>query len=306
MSSSGMTKKRRTTLLNCYTATLSAYFSLLKPRVMSLVVFTGFVGLYLAPGSISFSKACLAILCIAIGSGAAGALNMWYERDSDALMERTKGRALPQELIPPHHALIFALTLAIGSVMAMGWGVNEVAAFYLAMAILFYVIIYTMWLKPRTPQNIVIGGAAGALPPVIGWAAVMHETALLPWILFGIIFLWTPPHFWALALNRQEEYRTAGIPMLPVVAGIETTRHKIFVYLIALILLTFLPVYEGDLGFFYGLTAGVLGVTFLVLGIRMKHSQDPKDNLRFFTFSILYLFLLFTAMGVDRALAYVF
>ena len=279
---------------------MRAYWSLLKPRVMSLVVFTGIVGLYLAPGSISFSKACLAILCIAIGSGAAGALNMWYERDIDARMERTKGRPLPQGTIASQNALLFALVLALGAVIVMGGGVNGVAAAYLLGAILFYVGVYTIWLKPRTPQNIVIGGVAGALPPVIGWAAVMNETSLFPWILFGIIFLWTPPHFWALSLYRHEDYRRAGIPMLPVVAGIEATKNQILVYLLALIPLTLLPVILGELGFFYGSVACGLGILFLWLGIDMKYSQAPTKSIRFFIFSIIYLFVLFASMLVDR------
>ncbi|MBS0272591.1 MAG: protoheme IX farnesyltransferase [Proteobacteria bacterium] len=276
------------------------YWQLLKPRVMSLVVFTGIVGLLLAPGSIHPVIAIAAILCIAVGSGAAGAINMWYERDLDALMKRTKDRPLPQGRIQPGEALGFGITLAMGTVLVMYTLVNFLAAFYLALAILFYVFVYTIWLKRRTSQNIVIGGAAGALPPVIGWAAVMNETSLLPWILFGIIFLWTPPHFWALALYRHDDYRIANIPMLPVVAGIKVTKNQMLIYIFALLQLSLLPVYLGDMGFFYGGAALSLGVLFFILGAQVRWSRDPKDGLRLFYYSIFYLFLLFIAMLVDR------
>lgn len=277
---------------------LETYFSLLKPRVMSLVVFTGIVGLLVAPGQIPFYKAVVAICCLAMGSGAAGALNMWYERDIDALMERTIGRSLPQGKIKPRDALLFALVLAGISLGMMYVFVNLCAAFYLAFAILFYVGIYTIWLKRRTPQNIVIGGAAGAFPPLIGWAAVMNETALFPWILWGIIFLWTPPHFWALALYRNEDYRRANVPMLPVVSGCDTTKNHILFYSIALILLTLLPVLLGDLGLFYGGVAFLLGLIFIRFGLKLKGSSDPKAGIHLFFFSIVYLFLLFLAMLV--------
>lgn len=281
-------------------ATSEDYWQLLKPRVMSLVVFTGIVGLLLTPGSLHPVIAIAAILCIAVGSGAAGAINMWYERDIDTVMERTKSRPLPQGRIQPGEALGFGITLAIGSVLAMYTLVNFWSAFYLALAILFYVFVYTIWLKRRTPQNIVIGGAAGALPPVIGWAAVMNETSLLPWILFGIIFLWTPPHFWALALYRQDDYRKAEIPMLPIVAGINVTKNQILIYIFALITLSLLPFYQGDFGFLYGGIALFLGILFLILGIKVRLSQVSKDCFHLFWYSIAYLFLLFTAMLADR------
>jgi len=281
-------------------STARDYWQLLKPRVMFLVVFTGIVGLLIAPGYIHPVIALAAILCIAVGSGAAGAINMWYERDMDALMERTKGRPLPQGKLQPGEALGFGLTLAIGSVVVMYLLVNFWAAFYLAVAILFYVLVYTFWLKRITPQNIVIGGAAGALPPVIGWVSVMHETSLLPWILFGIIFLWTPPHFWALALYRHEDYAKAKVPMLPVVAGLEKTKNQILFYILALIPLTFFPVYLGDFGFFYGSIAFILGLLFFIFGVKVRLSTEPKDGLRLFFYSIVYLFLLFAAMVGDR------
>ena len=281
-------------------ATAEDYWQLLKPRVMSLVVFTGIVGLLLAPGHIHPIIGLAAILCIAVGSGAAGALNMWYERDIDAMMERTKGRPLPQGKIQPGEALGFGLTLAIGSVIVMYTLVKFWAAFYLAIGILFYVFVYTIWLKRATPQNIVIGGAAGALPPVIGWASVMNGSSLLPWVLFGIIFLWTPPHFWALSLYRHEDYAKANLPMLPVVSGLERTKNQILFYILALIPLSLFPLYLGELGVFYGSAALLLGLFFLAFGIKLKFSQEPKDGLRLFFYSILYLFLLFAAMVGDK------
>jgi protoheme IX farnesyltransferase len=280
------------------------YWSLLKPRVMSLVIFTGLIGLLLAPGPIHPFIALAAILCIAVGSGAAGAINMWYERDIDALMERTKGRPLPQGRIEPGEALGFGMTLSVGSVVVMYTLVNFWSAFYLALAILFYVFVYTIGLKRITPQNIVIGGAAGALPPVIGWAAVMNETSTLPWILFGIIFLWTPPHFWSLALYRHEDYARAHIPMLPIVSGCESTKNQIIVYTCLLVLLTLVPVYLGELGLIYGVSALGLGLIFLSLSIRLKFSQDPKFGLTVFFYSIFYLFLLFAAMIIDKVAHY--
>lgn len=282
------------------------YWSLLKPRVMSLVIFTGLIGLLLAPGPIHPFIALTAILCIAVGSGAAGAINMWYERDIDALMERTKGRPLPQGRMQPGEALGFGMTLAVGSVVVMYTLVNFWAAFYLALAILFYVFVYTIGLKRITPQNIVIGGAAGALPPVIGWAAVMNETSLLPWILFGIIFLWTPPHFWSLALYRHEDYARAHIPMLPIVSGRESTKNQIIVYTCLLVLLTLIPIYQGNLGAIYSVPALGLGLIFLSLSIRLKFSQDPKFGLTVFFYSIFYLFLLFAAMIIDKVAYYEF
>ncbi|MDK3160017.1 heme o synthase [Kamptonema cortianum] len=278
------------------------YWNLLKPRVMSLVVFTGAVGLLLAPGAIHPLIAFAAILCIAIGSGAAGAINMWYERDIDALMDRTKDRPLPQGRLQPGEALGFGVTLALGSVLVMYTLVNFWAAFYLALAILFYVFVYTIFLKRRTPQNIVIGGAAGALPPVIGWAAVMNGTSLLPWILFGIIFLWTPPHFWALALYRSEDYKRVNVPMLPIVGGIENTKNQILLYTGALVLLSFLPLYLGNFSWVYGGASLGLGLVFIGGALKVKFSSRPSDSLRLFFYSISYLFLLFTAMLFDRVI----
>lgn len=278
----------------------SDFWQLLKPRVMSLVVFTGLVGLFLAPGTIHPVIACAAILCIAVGSGAAGAINMWFDRDIDAVMERTKNRPLPLGKVLPGEALGFGTTLAIGSVIVMYTLVNFWAAFYLALAILFYVFVYTVWLKRLTPQNIVIGGAAGAFPPVIGWVAVTGETSLLPWILFGIIFLWTPPHFWALALSKSDDYKRAHIPMLPVTSGHQTTKNQILIYSVAMIALTLLPVYLGNLGWIYGVTASILGIIFFVLSVKLKLSKEAIDGMPLFVFSIFYLFFIFAAMIGDR------
>ncbi|EKE09889.1 MAG: hypothetical protein ACD_16C00100G0051 [uncultured bacterium] len=280
-------------------ASVEDYWNLLKPRVMSLVVFTGLVGLLLAPGPIHPIIAFAALLCTAVGSGAAGAINMWYERDIDALMDRTKNRPLPQGRLQPGEALGFGVTLAIGSVLVMYTLVTFFAAFYLALAILFYVFVYTLFLKRLTPHNIVIGGAAGALPPVIGWAAVTDETSLLPWILCGLIFLWTPPHFWALALYCSEDYKRANIPMLPVVGGLRSTKNQILLYTLALFLLSLFPLYLGNFGWLYGSVALTLGFVFLGAGLKVKFSSDPRDGLRLFFYSIIYLFLLFTTMLLD-------
>lgn len=275
---------------------LLPYYYLLKPRVITLVVFTGMVGLFLAPNPLPFLKGVLAILCIAGGSGAAGAFNMWYERDIDALMERTKSRPLPQGQVSPLAALAFSLTLALLSVGFMYGYVNPIAAFYLALAIIFYGGIYTIWLKRRTPQNIVIGGAAGALPPVIGWACTMGETTWVPWALCGIIFLWTPPHFWALSLYYHDDYAKANIPMLPLTAGSESTKTHILGYTGALVSLTLILGLYGNLGVFYTVTAILLGFLFISLAVRVKRSSSPKEGLHLFLFSIIYLFLLFAAM----------
>ena len=211
-------------------SSLQDYINLLKPRVMSLVVFTGLCGMLMAPGSLHPVLAFTAILCIAIGAGAAGCLNMWWDRDIDAVMSRTRNRPLPQGTIEPDSALAFGVISGLGSVMTMGVAIHWLAAGLLAVTILFYLFVYTIWLKRRTPQNIVIGGAAGALPPVIGWAAVTGTTPLEAWILFGIIFLWTPPHFWALSLYRYDDYVKAKVPMLPVTAGFPATKRQIMVY----------------------------------------------------------------------------
>jgi len=281
---------------------LKDFVALLKPRVMSLVVFTGVVGMVLAPGTLHPVLAIVAILCIAVGAGAAGAINMWYDRDIDALMSRTKNRPIPAGRVPPGAALGFGITLAVASVAIMALAVNGVAAGLLAFTIFFYVVIYSMALKRRTPQNIVIGGAAGAFPPMIGWAAVGGDIALASIVLFAIIFLWTPPHFWALALYKKGDYDKAGVPMLPVVAGRETTAWQMFVYTAALLPVTLLPCIIGLSGMVYGAGALVLGVLFLACAVNVIRDKSDRSARRMFPFSILYLFLIFVLLLVDQSL----
>ena len=273
---------------------------LLKPRVMSLVVFTGLAGVIAAPGVIHPALALIAVLCIAVGSGAAGALNMWYERDVDALMSRTRDRPLPAGRMEPGAALGFGVVLAVASVTVMALGVSGAAALLLALAILFYVVVYTIWLKRRTPQNIVIGGAAGAFPPMIGWAAVTGEVSLVSIALFAIIFMWTPPHFWALALYRADDYAKAGIPMLPVVAGPRETRKQILLYSILMAPISLAPWMLGGAGTIYLAAAAVLGGLFLGCAIALLFDRGLAAARRLFGFSILYLFLLFFALIIDR------
>ncbi|MBV8971675.1 MAG: protoheme IX farnesyltransferase, partial [Sphingomonadaceae bacterium] len=239
------------------------YVALLKPRVMSLVVFSAACALFTAPGHVHPFTGFVAILCVAVGAGAAGALNMWYEADIDAVMKRTAGRPLPSGRIAPHEALAFGVALAVGSVVVMGLGVGWLAAAILAASILFYAVVYTAWLKRRTPQNIVIGGAAGAFPPLIGWAAVTGDVTALPWLMFAIIFLWTPPHFWSLALFMEADYAKAGVPMLPVVAGEAATRRQILAYTLVLIPVTLLPWALGLTGWLYGAVAVATGAVFV-------------------------------------------
>lgn len=287
------------------------WIALLKPRVMSLVVFTGLVGLLVAPASLHPVLAATAILCIAVGAGAAGAINMWYDRDIDAVMRRTAQRPIPAGRIRPQAALGFGVLLSVASVMVMGLATNWVAAGVLALSIAFYVFVYTMWLKRRTPQNIVIGGAAGAFPPVIGWAAATGGVGLEPLLLFAIVFFWTPPHFWALSLWAHGDYERAGVPMLPVVAGARETRRQILIYSILLAPLGVSPWLVGVAGPAYGLVAALLGVLFLGHAWRIwRERQDEAgrslENDRAaratFRFSILYLAVLFGALAVDRLL----
>ncbi|MDP6516791.1 MAG: heme o synthase [Alphaproteobacteria bacterium] len=279
------------------------YLAVLKPRVMSLVVFTGVVGLYLAPGALHPVLAFTALLCIAVGAGASGAINMWFDRDIDALMARTRDRPIPAGRLEPGAVLGFGLTLAVGAVVTMGLAVNLAAAALLALTIAFYVLVYTMWLKRRTAQNIVIGGTAGALPPVIGWAAVTGDVGLAPLVLFAIIFVWTPPHFWALALVRAGEYAEAGIPMLPVVAGADRTRRQILIYSLVLAATALAPVAVGFGGAVYGTGAVVLGGLFVHRAFRLWRDRDERHARRLFGFSILYLFLIFVLLAADHAVA---
>ncbi|MBL4756183.1 MAG: protoheme IX farnesyltransferase [Rhizobiales bacterium] len=276
------------------------YFALLKPRVMSLVVFTALVGLVVAPGSMHPIMAFTSLLCIAIGAGASGALNMWYESDIDAKMSRTAGRPIPSGRISRQEALAFAMPLAIGSVLVLGTLVNWVAAALLAFTILFYVLVYTVWLKRITPQNIVIGGAAGALPPVVGWAAATGTVSLESLVLFAIIFIWTPPHFWALALYRSGDYARAGIPMMPVVAGEKSTKKQMLIYAALLAPIGVLPWMMGFAGIIYGVLSGILGLVFLGFAWRVFVSDTGKSTTvaarRLFTCSLFYLFLIFAIL----------
>ena len=286
--------------------TVGDYAALLKPRVMSLVIFTALAGLVAAPGAIHPWLAAMALLAIAVGAGASGALNMWYDADIDAVMKRTASRPVPRGAILPGEALGFGLTLAIGSVLILGLMVNAVAAALLAFTIFFYIVIYTMWLKRSTPQNIVIGGAAGALPPMIGWAAVTGTVDLGSFSLFLIIFMWTPPHFWALALwrNINSDYVKAGVPMLPVVAGADETRRQILIYSLLLVPLTFLPLVLGVTGILYAGAATVLGSLFLYYAVRVYRLREGSASelacKKLFGFSILWLFLIFASILLEH------
>ena len=277
------------------------YIELMKPRVMSLVVFTALVGLVVAPVPMHPVLAFTALLCIAIGAGAAGALNMWYDADIDARMARTAARPIPAGRLARGEALAFGLTLAGFSVVVLGLLVNIFAALLLAATIGFYVGVYTIWLKRWTPQNIVIGGAAGALPPVIGWAAATGSVAIEPLLLFLIVFLWTPPHFWALSLYRASDYARAGVPMLPVVAGAAETRRQIFRYTLMLTPVGVAPWLFGYAGAVYGITAALAGAAMIALAIRVRNeARGHAASKQMFGFSILYLFLLFAMLLVDR------
>ena len=284
-------------------ACLPDFVSLMKPRVMSLAVFTALVGMMIAPGPLDPLLGSIAIVAIAAGAGAAGVLNMRYDADIDAVMARTARRPIPRGRISRREALAFGLVLAGGAAAVLALALNVKAAALLAFAIFFYAVVYTMWLKRSTPQNIVIGGAAGALPPVIGWVAATGEIGLEPLILFLIIFLWTPPHFWALSLNRAEEYARAGVPMLPVVAGRAATTRQILVYSLLLVPVSMLPWGLGFSGAIYGATAAVCGAIFLALAVQLRGSRqsDQRPAHRLFAFSILYLFVLFAALLADNS-----
>ena len=273
---------------------------------MTLVVFSGVAGLYLAPGSLHPVLAAVAVLCIAVSAGAAGAINMWYDRDIDAVMARTKRRPIPAGRVEPSEALAFGVVLSVFSVMLMGLAVNWTAAALLALATLFYVFVYTVWLKRRTPQNIVIGGAAGAFPPMIGWAAVTGSVDLGSILLFALIFMWTPPHFWALSLYRCADYAKVGVPMLPVVAGKAATKRQMLLYTLLLLPLAPLPAVLGVTGWLYGAAAVVLGLLFVGHALRVLRAPaaaggDHAPAKRMFRFSLTYLFGLFALMMLDRA-----
>jgi heme o synthase len=285
-------------------ASVRDYIALMKPRVMSLVVFTALVGLMVTPGHLHPVLGFAALLCITVGAGAAGALNMWYDADIDAVMRRTARRPIPAGRVLPQEALAFGVTLAIGSITVLGLVANWLAASLLAFTIFFYVVVYTMRLKRATPQNIVIGGAAGALPPVIGWAAATGTISLESLLLFLIIFFWTPPHFWALSLWRVEEYARAGIPMLPVVAGCAETRRQILLYSVVLAPVGASPWLLGCSGPLYGVTAVVAGGTMIAQAARITAAGDGVEGVRaakrLFGISIVYLFVLFAALLIDH------
>jgi heme o synthase len=282
-------------------STVGDYVTLMKPRVMSLVVFTGWVGMYLAPGHLHPVLAVVAVLCIAMAAGASGALNMWYERDVDALMARTRDRPLPAGRMAPGEALGFGVVLGVASVTLMGLALNWAAAALLALTIGFYVFIYTIWLKRRTPQNIVIGGAAGALPPLVGWAAATGDVGLPALVLFALIFFWTPPHFWALALYRAGDYARAGIPMMPVVAGAGETKRQMLLYTVLLWPLALAPTLLGMASWVYGGIALALSIGFTGFALRVLFEKDNRTAPKMFAYSILYLFVLFAVLVADHA-----
>jgi protoheme IX farnesyltransferase len=283
------------------------FIQLLKPRVMSLVVFTALTGIVAAPGSIHPVLGIIALLAIAIGAGAAGALNMWYDADIDARMARTAARPIPRGRLTPDEALSFGVVLSVFSILTLGVLVNWTAGALLAITIGFYLFIYTMWLKRLTPQNIVIGGAAGSFPPMIGWAAVTGSISIDSMLMFLIIFMWTPPHFWALALYRCRDYERVGVPMLPVVAGPTETRRQIWLYSVVLVPLAMLPAAIGLGGVTYAVSSAVLGVVFLYLAWRVRKITEGREAdsaaRRLFAFSILYLFLLFAVLLGEHAVA---
>lgn len=278
-------------------STVKDYFELLKPRVMVLVVFTAIIGLMIAPGDLHPFLSTVAIFCIAMGAGAAGAINMWYDRDIDAVMSRTKNRPIPEGRVDADEALAFGMVLSVLSVLLMGLAVNWMAAGILAFASFFYVVIYTMWLKRSTPQNIVIGGAAGAFPPMIGWVAVTGQMTIEPMILFAIIFMWTPPHFWALALYKCKDYQKVGVPMLPAVSGDLVTKRQMLAYTIALVPLCLAPYFLGFADLTYAIGATLLNLVFVISAIRVYQEKTGyKSAQQMFGFSILYLFGIFTLL----------
>ncbi len=282
---------------------VSDYFALLKPRVMSLVVFTGFAGAWVAPGFDQMHPfiMAVAIFCLAVNAGAAGAINMWYDRDIDKIMKRTRGRPIPMGRVNEDEALAFGVVLSVFSVLVMAMAVNWVAAGVLAFANFFYVVIYTMWLKRSTPQNIVIGGAAGAFPPMVGWAAVTGDVSIASIVLFAIIFLWTPPHFWALSLYANEDYKRAKIPMMPVARGMRSTKIQMVIYSLVLFPVTLLPTVLGFAGMVYGAFAALLSGFFVWTAVKVLSSDDMKYARAMFGYSVFYLFALFLAVMIDAS-----
>ncbi len=283
-------------------ASAADYYQLLKPRVMTLVVFTGIAGMVVAPGNLHPLLALIGILCIAVNAGAAGAINMWYDRDIDAVMKRTIKRPIPSGKMVPDEALAFGIVLSIASVAVMGLATNWLAAALLAVANLFYVFVYTIWLKRRTPQNIVIGGAAGAFPPMIGWAAISGDLTWTPIALFLIIFLWTPPHFWALALFHESDYGAAKVPMLPNVAGARATKWQMLAYTLILLPVSMVPWFMGATSWLYGMTAGGLSLIFIAMAILVLQAPDEDHGAAkiMFRFSLVYLAGMFAALMADK------
>ena len=288
-----------------YVASAGDFFQLMKPRVMSLVIFTGFAGMYLAPspGEVTFSVIMLGVIslfAIAAGAGASGAINQWYDRDIDAVMTRTMGRPIPSGRVQSEEALALGLVISVLSVLLLSLSSNLLAGGLLAFTIFFYAVIYSIWLKRRTPQNIVIGGAAGALPPMVGWAAMTGTISLESILLFAIIFIWTPPHFWALALVKNDDYQAANVPMLPVVAGITETKSQIFIYSVILAPLGVAPYLIGMSSLVYGVIAGLFGAAFVYKAWQLKRSDDLAQAMPLFKFSLYYLTILFLAMIADK------
>ena len=276
------------------------YAILLKPRVMSLVLFTGIAGIVMAPGSIDWLTAVIAVICIGVGAGASGAINMWYDRDIDSQMERTMDRPIPAGRVNPNSALWFGMVLSVLSVAAMAAWVNTMSAALLAGTIIYYVFIYTVWLKRRTPQNIVIGGGSGALPPVIGWAAVTGDVTFNSFLLFAIIFMWTPPHFWALALFRSGDYEKAGVPMMPIVSGVAETKKLMLIYTVLLLPITIAPAFTGLISILAGVIIGALGLWFIRHAVVVMKTESFDAPRSMFKFSILHLFLIFVILLADR------
>ena len=297
-----MSNTKSAAILSPSEASVSDYFALLKPKVMSLVVFSGFAGLWVAPNASDLHPvlAITAMLCLAINAGAASAINMWFDRDIDAIMERTKNRPLPMGKIHPDDALSFGIILSVLSVMMMGIALNWMAASILAVANIFYIVVYTIWLKRSTPQNIVIGGAAGAFPPMIGWAAVTGDITLASISLFAIIFFWTPPHFWALALFANEDYKRAKVPMLPVTHGEKHTKIQMLIYSIIMIPISLSPYFLGVAGIGYFVSALLLSLFFLYTSIRVLFDSTMKSAKLMFGYSVFYLFAIFLALMIDK------
>ena len=284
---------------------IQGYFELMKPRVMSLVIFTAFVGMFLAPGKIDYINYVLVILAIAIGAGSSASINMWFDEDIDRTMERTKTRPIPLGIVSKNEALVLGIFTGIISLLLMQWFANSLATSLLLFTILFYIFIYTFWLKRTTPLNIVIGGAAGAIPPIIGWTAVTPEISFLPISMFLIIFFWTPPHFWALSVYRFHDYENVKVPMLPNVKSINDTKKQIVYYSVILILFSYLPILNQNVGSVYLVIATILNFVLLKSSIKLKNTKENKlqpnsEGLKFFALSIFYLFSLFSALLIDH------